>query len=425
MYHRAAKGFSVELELADPGLLLRADVLADPRPLYDRLRREAPVWGIPGQDTYLVADPALIREVVARTSEFSSNLVSVLHRGDDGGLVEFGVTPLGDPVNVLATADPPVHSRHRRVLQAHLSPAAIGDLEPVIAGIVDEQLAPMLIAGHGEFVSGFSDPVPGRVICGVIGLPQTDAPLLVELVGGIAAMLDGVTDLEGMSKAANSALDLLVYAQEKLDVAFQVRDERAGLLAVLADAIRGGTLSSDEARDLVVLLINAGTETTSSLISTSVRTLATRPELQDHLRSHPEEIPGAIEEILRDDGPFQFHYRWTTTDAVLGECRIPANSRVLLMWAAANRPAPNGSAEGSSEPDDRAQAPHFAFGRGLHFCIGAHLARLEVRIAIEHVLARTSAFALDPGRPPSLRPSIFLRRHDSCPVLFDKVRKLR
>jgi cytochrome P450 len=406
-------------DLADPRILLREDVLTDPRPLYDVLRREAPVWGIPGQDSYLVADPGLIREAVARTSEFSSNLVSVLHRGDDGGLVDFGVTPFGDPVNTLATADPPVHTRHRRVLQGHLSPAALSALEPLLAGIVDEQLAPMLLAGSGDFVSCVSDPVPGRAICQVIGLPQTDAPRLIELVGGIAKMLDGVTDLDGMSQAAMSALDLLVYAQEKLDNALRHPSERAGLLAMLADAVGDRTLSSDEARDLVVLLINAGTETTSSLISTTVRTLATRSHLQAHLRQNPEEIPGAIEQILRDDGPFQFHYRWTTTDAVLGDYRIPANSRVLLMWAAANRPTPNGSGGGSSEPDDRGQAPHFAFGRGLHFCIGAHLARLEGRLVIGHLLARTSAFALDPDQRPSLRPSIFLRRHDSLPVLLD------
>jgi cytochrome P450 len=410
----------VELDLADPGLLLRADVLADPRPLYDRLRREAPVWGIPGQDSYLVVDPALIRDAVARTSEFSSNLVSVLHRGDDGGLVDFGVTPFGDPVNILATADPPVHTRHRRLLQGHLSPAALTSLESLLGEIVDEQLTPMLLQGSGDFVSGVSDPVPGRAICQVIGLPQTDATRLIELVGGIAKMLDGVTGLDGMNEAALSALDLLVYAQEKLDNVLQSPSERAGLLAVLADAVEAGTISADEARDLVVLLINAGTETTSSLISTTVRTLATTPDLQANLRRNSEDIPGVIEQILRDDGPFQFHYRWTTTDAALGDHRIPAHSRVLLMWAAANRPSPNGSSEASSDSEERGKAPHFAFGRGLHFCIGAHLARLEGRIAIEHLLARTSAFRLDLDRQPSFRPSIFLRRHDSLPLLLDE-----
>jgi cytochrome P450 family 144 len=408
----------MNLDLADPELLLSDGVLADPRPLYDVLRREAPVWRIPGQDSYLVTDPALIRDVVARPAEFSSNLVSVLHRDDSGRLISFEVTPFGDSVNILATADPPVHTRHRRLLQPHLNPTAIRGLEPVLIRIVEEQLAPLLADGRGDFVTGFSDPVPARAICEVIGLPSSDAPRLVKLVAGIGALLDGVTDLDGMGQAAAAALELLVYAQEHRDAALdRPSAHRVGLLAVLVDAIAAGDVSPDEARDLMVLLINAGTETTSSLIATAVNTLARNADLQEHLRAHPERISDSIEDFLREDGPFQFHYRWTTTDTVIGDHRIPAHSRVLLMWAAANRPSPDGPAD--VDPNARGLAPHFAFGRGLHFCIGAHLARLEVRTAIERLLARTTAFALDPDEPPSLRPSIFLRRHTSLPVVVE------
>jgi len=410
----------MRLDLSDPGLLLREDVLSDPYPLYDLLRREAPVWRIPGQHSYLVADPGLIRDVVARPQEFSSNLVSVLHRDDGNDLVAYGVTQFGDPTNTLATADPPVHTRHRRLLQRHLSPAAIGELGPNVARIVDEQLSPMLAARHGDFVTGFSDPVPAVAICEVIGLPPSDAPRLVELVAGIGALLDGVTDLEGMGEAALAALDLLTYSEEQLSAARQhLAKDRPGLLAVLVDAIDSGVLTAHEALNLLVLLINAGTETTSSLLATAVRTLAQTPDLQAHLRSHPERIPDAIEDFLRDDGPFQFHYRWTPRDTTLGNMQIPADSRVLLMWAAANRPSPQAPVAGSAEPDSsRGQAPHFAFGRGIHFCIGAHLARLEARIALERLLARTASFSLDTAHPPIRRPSVFLRRHTSLPVVL-------
>lgn len=409
----------VDLDLTDPGLVLREDVLADPRPLYDKLRREAPVWRLPGQDTYLVSDPALIRDAVGRPSEFSSNLVSVLHRNSDS-LVAFDVTPFGDPVNTLATADPPVHTRHRRLLQPHLSPVAIAGLEPVLVRIVDEQLNPLLAAGQGDFVSGFSDPVPARAICEVIGLPSSDAARLVRSVMSIGALLDGVTDLNGIAQASAAALDLIGYAQGHLDAALQCPSEnRVGVLAVLVDGIESGEISPDEAWNLLVLLINAGSETTSSLIATAIKALASGVDLQEHLRSNLEAIPDAIEDVLREDGPFQFHYRWATTDTLLGGHRIPGHSRVLLMWAAANRPSPDRPGEVASEPDGRSLAPHFAFGRGLHFCIGAHLARLEGRVAIERLLARTSSFRLDPDRPPTLRPSIFLRRHAGLPVIVD------
>jgi len=405
-------------DLADPGLLLSERVLADPCPLYDVLRREAPVWRIPGQDSYLVSDPALIREVVARPAEFSSNLVSVLHRDNGRSLVSFDLIPYGDPVNTLATADPPVHTRHRRLLQPHLSPAAISALEPVLVRIVQEQLAPLLVEGQGDFVTGFSDPVPARAICRVIGLPPSDAARLVNLVAGIGALLDGVTDLEGIGRASAAALELLIYAREHVDEALQSTSEsRVGLLAALVDGIDAGELTADEAMNLLVLLINAGTETTSSLLATSVKTLANNIDLQEHLRSNPESIRDTIEDLLREDGPFQFHYRWTTTDALLAEHRIPAHSRVLLMWAAANRPSPDEPDDLPAESKGKGPPPHFAFGRGMHFCIGAHLARLEGRIAIERLLAQTVAFTLDPDQPPTLRPSIFLRRHASLPVI--------
>jgi len=188
---------------------------------------------------------------------------------------------------------------------------------------------------------------------------------------------------------------------------------------VLADAIDAGKLASVEGVPLLLQFFTAGTETTGSLIATATETLARRTDLQEQLRHQPERIPGALEDILRDDGPFQFHYRWTTTDTMLGDVPIPANSRVLLLWAAGDRPSPEASAGGRHAPDDAAPGPHFGFGRGLHFCIGAPLARLESRIAIERLLARTSHISLDPDHPPVRRPSILLRRHASPHVTLD------
>jgi len=405
-------------DLTDPGLLLREDVLGDPTPLYDLLRREAPVWRIPGQDSYLVADPALIRQAVSRSEDFSSNLVSVLHRHGGDNLAAYGVTSFGDLNNTLATADPPAHTRHRRLLQPHLSPAAIGELAPVVTRIVDEQLAPMLAVGRGDFVTGMSDPVPARAICEVIGLPEPDAPRLITLVATTGMLLDGVTDLDGMEQAAAAALELLVYSQEQLDDARERPSKnRIDLLSVLVDGIDSESISAEEALGLLVLLINAGTETTASLLATAVRTLASSPSLQKQLRSNPDRIPDAIEDFLRDDGPFQFHYRWTPSDTTLGSVAIPANSRVLLMWAAANRPSPL-APDLDEQEASKGKAPHFAFGRGIHFCIGAHLARLEARIVLERLLAQTASFWLDSDHPPIRRASVFLRRHASLPVVL-------
>jgi len=410
----------MDLDLGEAGLLLRRDVRDDPRPFYDLLRREAPVWQIPGQDSFLVSDPSLIREAVGRPEDFSSNLVSLLHDDGTGCPVAFGMAPFGDPIHVLPTADPPRHTWHRKLLQSHLSPAAVAALEPAITRIVDEHLTPVLAAGRVDFVAAFSDPVPARTVCELVGLPPEDVPRLLDMVGRTGALLDGVTDSTGMTAAMHAAIELTQYVQGQVDAALaRAVPERHGLLAMFATAIEAGTVNAGEVRDMLVVLVSAGSETTASLMATAVEVLARDPELQDRLRAAPGLIPDAIEDILRADGPFQFHYRWAPADTTLGGTRIPANSRVLLMWAAANRPAPDAPPANHDSAQDvgaRRNPPHYAFGRGLHFCIGAPVARLEARIALEQLLHRTSRIALDPARPPTRRPSIFIRRHATLPV---------
>ena len=152
----------MDLNLSDPTLLLRDDVLADPRQFYDTLRRDAPIWRIPGQDSYLVSDPRLIREAVGRPGDFSSNLVSLLHDDGHGCPVVFRMAPFGDPIHVLSTADPPLHSQHRKLLQTHLSPAAVAALEPAITAIVDEQLTALLAPTPCDAVATFCDPSPSE-----------------------------------------------------------------------------------------------------------------------------------------------------------------------------------------------------------------------------------------------------------------------
>ena len=183
----------MEPDLGDPRILLRDDVLDDPRMFHDVLRSKAPVWQIPGQDTVLVSDPVLIREAVRRPADFSSNLVSILHDDGTGCPATFAMARFGDPVHVLSTADQPLHARHRKLLQSHLSPATVAGLEPAITRIVTEHLDAVIEAGEVDFVATFGDLVPARTVCELIGLPPQDAPWLVSTVSVLGALLDGVT----------------------------------------------------------------------------------------------------------------------------------------------------------------------------------------------------------------------------------------
>src|SRR5690606_8293136 len=155
----------------------------------------------------------------------------------------------------------------------------------------------------------------------------------------------------------------------------------------------------DEAAGILVQLLSAGSETTSSLIGSAIQMLAADDAWQSRLRSEPARIPDYIEEVLRRQSPFRVHYRSARRSSRLGGVEIPAGSRVLLMWGAANRDESYVDHPDELDIDRPVLRSHFAFGRGIHFCIGAPLARLEAHVAIERLLARTSRVQLDVDRP--------------------------
>jgi cytochrome P450 len=399
-------------DLDDPTLLFRDDVLDDPTDLYRQLRAEAPVWEIPGTATFVVTSAELVNEAVARIADFSSNLNSLIYRGADGLPHTFDMTVMGEAIHVLATADPPTHTRHRKLLQPHFAPRFVATLEREVEAMVDDLLAELLATGGGDVVTQLADPLPMRVITRVIGLPIDDSPRLLKLVLDVDQILAGVSDEDGMARAAASAMEQAAYLGEHLgrviDDPATVRDDT--LLFVIGESVRGGSLTFEEGVGVLVQILGAGTETTTSLIATAVRLLADDQELQQRLRSDPDLVPTFVEEVLRIDGPFRFHYRATLHDTQLGGVDIPAGARVLLMWAAANL-----DEAAHREPDvlsleRELPKSHLAFGRGIHFCIGAPLARLEARVAITRLLGSTAAVRLDPDLPPRHHRDIFLRR---------------
>ena len=404
-------------DLTDPTLVFRPDVLDDPTGFYAQLRVEAPVWEIPGSATFLVTSAALVNEAVARPDDFSSNLTSLIYRGAHGGASVFDMTALGDATHVLATADPPVHTTHRKLLQPQLTPGSVARLETEVAAIVDELQADLIANGSGDYVAQVADLVPMRVISLVIGLPATDAPRLVQLVLDVDQISAGVSDEAGMARAAASAMEQATYLAEHLQrvlaeipAAGTVTAVPDTMLELLAMAVRRDEVTFAEAVGVLVQMLGAGSETTTSLIGTSARMLAADPVLQQRLRDEPDAVPTFLEEVLRLDGPFRFHYRSVPRPAELGGVHLPAGSRLLLMWGAANldeRAYPEPDRLDLARPTPKS---HLAFGRGLHFCIGAPLARLEARIAITKLLAATSRFEIDNERPPQLHPDIFMRR---------------
>jgi len=178
--------------------------------------------------------------------------------------------------------------------------------------------------------------------------------------------------------------------------------------------VKAGALKTREGIIILHTLLSAGGESTTSLLGNSVRMLAQDPELQENLRQHPELIPDFIEEALRLEAPFRFMLRSVHKDTTLGGVDIPAGATALMFWSAGNRDPAE-----FEDPDKLVlERPrrHLTFGRGIHFCVGAPLARLEARTVLTALLERTRNITLDPNHAPQWVDSLQVRRHERLPV---------
>lgn len=403
-------------DLSDPTLLFTEEFIEDPAPLYAQLRAEAPVWELPGTKTFLVSSAALVAEVVGRTEDFSSNLTSLLFTGDDGRPTVFDMTQLGPGTHVLATADPPVHTAHRKLMQPLFAPKALDALDQFVDDAARSLVHQLVDAGRGDFAPLVAEPLPVQVICAMVGVPAEDAAMLEPLVLRSGGLLAGVTDPETMAASVDAAMRVSTYLSELLSNWVPSADGTTVCDHAVA-AIEAGDITLEDAHGMITQLLGAGTDTTTSLIGRAAIHLARHPELQAELRQDLARVPTFLEEMLRYDGPFRFHYRSVPRDTHLGGVAIPAGSRLMVMWGAANLDDDYFDHADSFDPARAALRSHFAFGRGIHFCIGAPLARLEAKRAIEQLLRQTAHFEIDPERSPAFHRTIFVRRPRSVPLV--------
>jgi cytochrome P450 len=188
------------------------------------------------------------------------------------------------------------------------------------------------------------------------------------------------------------------------------------LLGAVAGGVNAGVFSEVEAHVILHTLLSAGGESTTSLLGNAVRILAEQPDLQQHLRQNPDQIPTFVEEALRLESPFRYLMRSVPSDTTLGGVDIPAGATVLLLWGAANRDAAEFARPDEIDLQRDIPRRHLSFGRGIHYCVGAPLARVEARNVLTVLLERTRSITLDPERPPRWVDSLMVRRHDELPI---------
>ncbi|WP_327381045.1 cytochrome P450 family protein [Streptomyces sp. NBC_01207] len=382
---------------------------ADPYPFYDALRTAGPVHRLVlgGERTWLVVGHEEARQALTHPGLSKDWLGSEL----------FASTL---PVQAVATSmldtDPPRHTRLRRLVAREFTARRVESLRPRVQQITDELLDAMAARPdrRADLIASFAVPLPMTVICELLGVPGLDRQRFRYWSGEIVAPLDGVgADPRAVEEMTAYLLELVAAKAEDpgedlLSALIRTRDED------------GGRLSPDELIGMAFLLLVAGHETTVNLIGNGVRALLAHPGQLAALRADPDVlIDGAVEEMLRYDGPVQHAtYRFAAADLELGGVTITAGSSVLVALAAADRDPARFAEPGPDVFDIRRTGPgHLAFGHGIHFCLGAPLARMEGRIAVRALLERFPDLAEDPDAgPPDWLPGILMRGVTRLPL---------
>ena len=395
--------------------LLDPRILENPYDFYTQLRETAPVWQVPNTRVFLVASWDRVVEAVDRIADFSSNLTGVLVRGDDGfpDVLEFPPEIIASAA--ISTADPPVHGLHRKLSQSTLSGPAVARLEAPIIAAVDALLAPLVKSGGGEVIGELARRLPALVLSWLLGFPQDDADKLMNWGEQGGVLLHGTHTAAEIGELLSDTVALSAYIDAQIDVARATGGE--GFAGQMAKAIGEGLIDQTEARNILLVMIGAAVETTLSLIGNALWILARTPGMEERLRGEPSLIPAFIEETARIESPFKGHYRVVRRTSQLGGVDLEAGDRLLLLWASANRDGAMIKNPDTLDLDRPNPRRHMAFGHGLHFCLGAALARQEVRIVMERLFAHTDRIALGEGGA-TIVPSLFVRRLSKLELKF-------
>jgi cytochrome P450 len=370
---------------------------ADPYPHYRAILKGAPRVLDMGFKFALAARYADVRAILIDHATYSS----VQPAGFAEQQKAFGDAP------TMLGSDPPTQTRLRRLVSRDFTPRRIRELEPRIREISSELLDK--VKGKNEFdvMADLANPLPVMVISELLGVPPSE---YLQFKRWSDKVIEADNTLPGMpipDEIKNAFGELKEYFIAT--IARRRKDPGTDLVSALVAHQEAEALSADELLQFVVLLLLAGNETTTNLIGNGMLALGRNPDAMAALRSKPELMRAAIEEMLRYDGPVQSTFRTATKDTEIGGTPIEAGMGVFVIVAAANRDTAQFE---NPERFDITRAPneHLAFGEGIHFCIGAPLARMEGSIAIESALAQFPGMKLkNPGAAVTHKGSYFLR----------------
>jgi cytochrome P450 len=383
------------MQSSDYNPLLSA-VQANPYPYYATLRENAPVYFNEQLGWYIVSRYEDVVAITKNPAVFSSARAIVRPERLDEAEKVAPHAMRTFRRGVLISEDPPTHTKTRGLVTRAFTPKRISELEPRIRQLARELISQLPRSGEFDLIKGLAEPLPVIVIAEMMGVePQRrhDFKRWSDDALATSFALAKGAELSGIERSTREMNDYMARALE----ARREQPREDLIQALLDNGVREGVLSVSDAVDFCRLLLVAGNETTTNLLGNGMRALLSNPEQLDRLIREPTLIPNAVEEMLRYDSAAQALFRKTTQEVEVAGTRIPAGASVLLLFGSANR-----DPRKFQEPDrfdvTRNVAGQVAFGHGIHFCLGAPLARLEAKVVLEELLTPDRRFSLVPGQ---------------------------
>jgi cytochrome P450 len=379
------------------------EIDANPYPVWKRLRDEAPLYYNEKYDFFAVSRYEDVERCLVEWQTYSSAKGSVL---------ELIKARMEVPPGMFIFEDPPDHDLHRGLLSRVFTPRRLAAIEPQVREFCARSLDPLVGTGHFDFIKDLGAQMPMRTIGMLLGIPEEDQEAIRDRIDDGLRLDDGVMPDSRITDGVG--MDFAEY------IDWRVEHPSDDLMTELLSAEftdetgRRRTLTREEILGYIGLLAGAGNETTARLIGWTGKLLAEHPGQRRELVDDPTLIPNAIEEILRFEPPSPVQSRSVTRDVVLYNQTVPVDAVMVILNASANR-----DERRFADPDrfdiHRDIGRHLTFGYGLHFCLGAHLARLEGRIALEEVLKRFSEWEIDEDHAVQARTST-VRGWETLPV---------
>lgn len=395
--------------------LMNPEVLANPYPFYDELRRSGPViW----DDFFKGWLCGTYKEVVAALHDprLGAHRVTSEEQLAELGLAE--LAPLYFPLtNQLLFIDPPKHTRLRSLVSKVFTPRRVEMMRIYLQGLVDRMLDDIYSQGHMDIIRQIAYPLPVTVIAELLGVPAEDREQLKKWSDDYADMLGSFQYIPDNPQAVLNSLNEMTEYFLSIIQHYRKYPKDNLLSDLIAAQEKGNHLDNDELIANCILLLAAGHETTTNLIGNAILTLFKHPDQLALLRQKPSLISSAIEEVLRFESPAQYTVRKANEDLELGGTTIKKDQAIILLMGSANRD-PEKFVDPARFDIQRADNKHIAFGYAAHFCVGAPLARLEGQISVTTMLERLPNLHLE-RTEAHWRENKNLRGLASLPVIFD------